>query len=194
MGTLADAEAHLTPVCKVTWVGDKKGASSSSSIGSGGALVEEEEEGGSAEGSSVSATHTMTFEAYEAAVSAPVGVDERGCQVYLLSQLPPSQCSSSRALLGEDSRVLRMTALVSWTGRGRGLAGGVGAAAAAPIAAGKGGGNTTALGITMVPVVLEGLFVGALLVFFALVGLSCVTSITSPDILMSTSLPAGKEY
>lgn len=192
MGTLADAEAHLTPVCKVTWVGDKKGSSSSSSrsssISNGG--EEEEQEGGS---STEAPTSTMTFEEYEAAVSAPVGVDEKGCQVYLLSQLPLSLCSSSRALLGEDSRVLRMTALVSWTGRGRGLAGGVGAAAAPIAAAGKGG-NTTALGITMVPVVLEGLFVGALLVFFALVGLSCVTSITSPDILMSTSLPAGKEY
>jgi hypothetical protein len=33
----------------------------------------------------------------------------------------------------------------------------VGAAAAPFAAAGKGGGNTTALGITMVPVVLEGL-------------------------------------
>ena len=82
--------------------------------------------------------------------------------------------------------MLRLTAVISWPGRGRGLAG-VGAT------------NTTLVlnggsGISMVPTILEGLLVGALLLFFALVGLSCVTSITSPDILMSTVLPAGKEY
>jgi len=128
----------------------------------------------------------ISMKEYEATVASPALPDEKGCRVYILSKPPKTLCAKD-LLLGEDSRVLRMTAVVTWPGRGRGLAG-------KPV-----GTNTTLVldagsGISMVPTILEGLLVGALLLFFSLVGLSCVTSITSPDILMSTSLPAGKEY
>ena len=66
----------------------------------------------------------------------------------------------------------------------RGLAG---AAAAAPFALSN---NT----ITMVPAVFEGLLVGGLLLFFVVVGVCCVMSIGTPDVLHSQALPAGKEY
>jgi hypothetical protein len=48
--------------------------------------------------------------------------------------------------------------------------------------------------IMMVPAVMEGLLVGGLLLFFALVGVCCVMSIGTPDVLHSQALPAGKEY
>ena len=54
--------------------------------------------------------------------------------------------------------------------------------------------SSTAAGIYMVPQVFEGLIVGLALIFFLGIGLSCVFSIQSPDILHSTTLPAGKEY
>lgn len=48
--------------------------------------------------------------------------------------------------------------------------------------------------INMTPGILTGLLVGLLLLFFTLVGLSCVASVRVPDVLHSTTLPAGKEY
>jgi hypothetical protein len=48
--------------------------------------------------------------------------------------------------------------------------------------------------ILMVPAVMEGLLVGGLLLFFAVVGVCCVMSIGTPDVLHSQALPAGKEY
>jgi hypothetical protein len=44
------------------------------------------------------------------------------------------------------------------------------------------------------PAIITGLLVGAFLIFFVFVGINCVLSVGSPDILMSTTLPAGKEY
>ncbi len=55
-------------------------------------------------------------------------------------------------------------------------------------------GNTTSTQIYMVPDILEGLLVGLLLIFFVAVGLYCTMSINTPDVLHSTTLPAGKEY
>ena len=51
--------------------------------------------------------------------------------------------------------------------------------------------NTT---IYMLPEVFEGLLVAAALIFFALLGICCVLGIQSPDVLHSTTLPAGKEF
>ena len=48
--------------------------------------------------------------------------------------------------------------------------------------------------ITMTPGILTGLLIGLMLLFFVAVGLSCVASVATPDQLMSTTLPAGKEY
>jgi hypothetical protein len=62
-------------------------------------------------------------------------------------------------------------------------------AAAANNSTGKGGPT-----ITMVPAVLEGLLASLLLIFFAILGLSCVLSIQTPSILHSVALPAGKEF
>lgn len=52
----------------------------------------------------------------------------------------------------------------------------------------------TGPGIVMTPGILTGLLVGLLLLFFTLVGLSCVASVRVPDVLHSTTLMAGKEY
>jgi hypothetical protein len=60
-----------------------------------------------------------------------------------------------------------------------------------------GGATTTAatrVYITMNPPILVGLLLGLLLIFFVLVGLSCVASIPTPDVMHTTTLPAGKEY
>ena len=46
----------------------------------------------------------------------------------------------------------------------------------------------------MVPAVFEGLLVGGLLLFFVVVGVGCVMSIGTPDVLHSQALPAGTEY
>ncbi len=54
--------------------------------------------------------------------------------------------------------------------------------------------TATTVGIMMVPEVMEGLLIGLVLIFFTLVGLTCVMGIQSPDVLHSTTLPAGKEY
>ena len=64
-------------------------------------------------------------------------------------------------------------------------------AAALPLAASALNATGT---ILMVPAVLEGLLVGFLLLFFSLVGVSCIMSIGTPDVLHSQALPAGKEY
>lgn len=55
-------------------------------------------------------------------------------------------------------------------------------------------GTATRVYITMNPPILVGLLLGLLLIFFVLVGLSCVASIPTPDVMHSTTLPAGKEY
>ncbi len=52
--------------------------------------------------------------------------------------------------------------------------------------------NTTQ--IYMVPDIMEGLLIGFLFIFFVAVGLCCTMGINSPDVLHSTTLPAGKEY
>jgi len=52
--------------------------------------------------------------------------------------------------------------------------------------------NTTQ--IYMVPAIMEGLLIGFFLLFFVFVGICCTLGINSPDVLHSTTLPAGKEY
>jgi hypothetical protein len=51
-----------------------------------------------------------------------------------------------------------------------------------------------ASGINITPEVTAGLLIGLVMVFFVLLGLSCIMSINTPDVLHSTALPAGKEY
>ena len=125
-----------------------------------------------------------------------------GCTAYLLASAPASPCGASAAAVGGSSssgggsseRLLRLTALVSWPGRSRGLGG---AAGGSVLAAGAGAGaarNGTALGINMGPQILEGLSVGALLLLITFVGVYCVTTVATPDVLHTEALPAGKEY
>jgi hypothetical protein len=116
----------------------------------------------------------------------------QGCTVYLLSQLPDSLPCKAVGVEGEAGRLTAM-ALVSWPGRSRGL--GAAAAAASPLAGGgRSAGSTAALGVNMGPQILEGLIVGALLLVITLVGISCITTVATPDVLHSESMPAGKEY
>ncbi len=79
---------------------------------------------------------------------------------------------------------------MSWPGRSRGLGGAAGSAALAAGAARNG----TALGINMGPQILEGLSVGALLLLITFVGVYCITTVATPDVLHTDPLPAGKEY
>lgn len=48
--------------------------------------------------------------------------------------------------------------------------------------------------IAMQPEIITGLIVGGFLLFVVWVGISCTMSVRGPDILHSTTLPAGKEY
>jgi len=48
--------------------------------------------------------------------------------------------------------------------------------------------------ILMVPSILEGLLLGFGLIFFTILGVTCVMSIKTPDVLHSFHLPAGKEF
>lgn len=48
--------------------------------------------------------------------------------------------------------------------------------------------------IAMQPEIVAGLLVGALLLFVVWVGISCTLSVRAPDVMHSTTLPAGKEY
>ena len=80
---------------------------------------------------------------------------------------------------------------MSWPGRSRGLGGAAGSGAALAAGAGR---NGTALGINMGPQILEGLSVGALLLLITFVGVYCVTTVATPDVLHTEALPAGKEY
>ena len=63
-----------------------------------------------------------------------------------------------------------------------------GSPAPAPAAA------AAATSVYMLPEIFEGLFLAFFLVFFTLVGLCCILGIQTPDVLHSTTLPAGKEY
>ena len=48
--------------------------------------------------------------------------------------------------------------------------------------------------ITMMPEITTGLLVALLLIFFTSVGLTCVMSVKTPDVMHDTQLLAGKEY
>ena len=65
--------------------------------------------------------------------------------------------------------------------------------AASPAPPAKLSSNATAT-ILMVPAIFEGLIVGAVLLFFTIIGGCCIMSIGTPDVLHSQALPAGKEY
>lgn len=86
---------------------------------------------------------------------------------------------------------MHLTAVVvAWRGRSRGSGG------AAPARAARGLQAPVAppVLIKIVPAVIEGLVVSAGLIFFALLGICCMFSIGTPDILHKDALPAGKEY
>lgn len=53
---------------------------------------------------------------------------------------------------------------------------------------------TAAGPITMTPGILTGLLLAVFLIFFTCIGVSCVASVRTPDVLHSTPLMAGKEY
>ncbi len=61
-----------------------------------------------------------------------------------------------------------------------------------------GGGSTNStiptVSIAMLPSIVEGLLITFGLIFFILIGVSCIMSVQTPDILHSFHLPAGKEY
>lgn len=48
--------------------------------------------------------------------------------------------------------------------------------------------------IMITPEVVQGLIVGFILLFITIVGLQCTMNIRTPDVMHSTTLPAGKEY
>ena len=48
--------------------------------------------------------------------------------------------------------------------------------------------------INVTPEIITGLLVSLLLIFFTSVGLTCVMSVKTPDVMHSTTLPAGREY
>ena len=129
----------------------------------------------------------------------------KGCAAYLLAAPPAGlPCAAAAAAVAEggsssssgsgssSARALRLTALVSWPGRSRGL-GATGVLVPGAIAAAARGANAT-LGINMGPQILEGLSVSALLLLITLVGVFCVTTVATPDVLHTDPLPAGKEY
>ncbi len=129
----------------------------------------------------------------------------KGCAVYLLAAPPaalPCAAATAAAAAAEggsssgasgSGRVLRLTALVSWPGRSRGL-GATGVLVPGAVAAAARQGANATLGINMGPQIFEGLSVGALLLLITFVGVYCVTTVATPDVLHTDPLPAGKEY
>jgi ABC-type nickel/cobalt efflux system permease component RcnA len=56
-------------------------------------------------------------------------------------------------------------------------------------------GTTTATyGVRIVPEVITGLLLGLFMLFVVIIGLQCTMAINIPDVMHSTTLPAGKEY
>lgn len=86
--------------------------------------------------------------------------------------------------------MLKLTALVAWPGRSRGL----GAATIGILALDGGARANATLAVNMQPQILEGLLVGLLLAAITVVGLCCVMTVAVPDVLHSEAMPAGKEY
>ena len=88
------------------------------------------------------------------------------------------------------------------SGNARELAGMLGEGGAGTFSGGNGlvgaGGSsnttTTTATIAMLPSIVEGLLITFGLIFFILIGVSCIMSVQTPDILHSFHLPAGKEY
>ncbi len=48
--------------------------------------------------------------------------------------------------------------------------------------------------INATPTILAGLILSLVLILFTAVGLSCISSVETPDVMHSYTLPAGKEY
>lgn len=61
-------------------------------------------------------------------------------------------------------------------------------------AAGAAGAGLVYGNIAMQPEIVAGLLVGGFLLFVVWVGISCTLSVRAPDVMHSTTLPAGKEY
>jgi hypothetical protein len=124
----------------------------------------------------------------QATTAASALATATGCAAYLLPQPPAAPCDDAEG--AAPARVLKLTALVAWPGRSRGL----GAAAAGVLALGGGARANSTLAVNMQPQILEGLLVGLLLAAITVVGLCCVMTVAVPDVLHSEAMPAGKEY
>ena len=202
MGPLAAAEAQLASVCNVYWVGsypEEAGVKTMTTAeyqvsGLRWACARAQKMQGLSPHCCAHPSPTPPPPAFLHSLQASLTSQVQGCTVYLLSQLPGSLPCKAVGVEGEAGRLTAM-ALVSWPGRSRGLGAAAASASAAPLAGGgRSAGSTAALGINMGPQILEGLIVGALLLVITLVGISCITTVATPDVLHSESMPAGKEY
>lgn len=172
-------------------------------------MVASEEQGQGAAAGSSGLYQRMAPDAYAAAMAAPAASLQR-CAVYIvgsgaqgasaLNSVPVVEAALAGAAGSSSDGVLRVTAVVALPQHTAGsepalAADGGSVQAARALQYGSDGvGAAVGGGILMTPAVAEGLLIGALLIFFALLGLSCVMSIATPDVLHSFHLPAGKEY
>lgn len=122
---------------------------------------------------------------FTAALASPVA---SGCEIFLVEKataavLDAALDASASWPASTASGATSVTALLPLDGaRVRRLQ-------ASPSAA-----PATTLPIRMVPQILEGIVIGILFFALAALGVSCVTSIATPDVLHSFHLSAGKEY
>jgi hypothetical protein len=163
----------MLPSCDVVFFGDKAGEAPLSSLRD--------------------ALHTQKStkgRACEVLVVAKASAADVG-ELSLGSSTWSAAAPTSVAVLVEASGVKQLLnsgrALGSLLGEGG--AGTLGAAGAAAITS-----ATATTSIRMVPAILEGLLIAFGLIFFAILGVSCVMTVRTPDVLHSFHLPAGKEY
>ena len=121
---------------------------------------------------------------FTAALAAPVAL---GCEIFLVETATPAELdaavdASASWPASTASGAMSVTALLPLKGaRARRLQ-------PSPTAL------PSTLPIRMVPQILEGIVIGIMFFALAALGVSCVMSIATPDVLHSFHLPAGKEY